>query len=83
MNKPPSFQELISASRAEASPRLDVADRVVASISATPVIASDRPLQWMAGLSVAAALMVLPSLLAESFYDPMGYWLSSLTVVMQ
>ena len=37
----------------------------------------------MAGLSLAAALLVMPSLLAESLYDPLGYWLSSLTVVMQ
>lgn len=83
MNKPTSFRELLSASNAEVAPRLDVADRVVASISRAPVDAADRPLQWMAGLSVAAALLVMPSLMAESLYDPLGYWLSSLTVVMQ
>lgn len=83
MKEHTQFERLIAESRREVPPPVEVVDRVLASIAATPVVAVDRPLQWMAGLSAAAALLFVPSLLSESFYDPMGYWLSSLTVVMQ
>jgi hypothetical protein len=83
MKRRMQFEQLVAASRGEAPPRAEVVDRVLASIEAVPVVISDRPLQWMAGLSAAAALLVVPSLLSESFFDPMGIWLSSLTVVMQ
>jgi hypothetical protein len=83
MKQRTQFEQLVAASRGEARPRAEVVDRVLASIEAMPVVISDRPLQWMSGLSAAAALLVVPSLLSESFFDPMGIWLSSLTVVMQ
>jgi hypothetical protein len=85
MKQRTQFEKLVAASRGEPWPHAEVVNRVLTSISATPDVIADRPLQWMAGLSAAAALVVAiqTGVLSSMYGDPLGYWLSTLTVVMQ
>jgi hypothetical protein len=79
-----TFAELAARSLDDAPPDIEVVDRVLATISASlPPVVSDRPLMWLAALSSAAALVVAPGLYGELLSDPLGTWLSSLTVVLQ
>ena len=80
------FDALVDRGTREPLPPLDVAARVLGSIETTelpPVALS--PAWWAAGLSVAAALVVLllASYQGALFEDPFTDWLRSLVVVMQ
>jgi hypothetical protein len=86
MNEPDRWNAMVEAVRYEPSPSIDVVDRVMTSIAATPQVDSpDRPLAWAAGIAVAAALLVAvqTGLLSGGLNDPLADWLGSLTVVMQ
>ncbi|NOY43248.1 MAG: hypothetical protein GXP26_15625 [Planctomycetes bacterium] len=79
------FQSLVDRARQEPAPPVDVAERVGERIrwSAVPR-ASDWPTWSAAGLSAAAAMVMMTIVMQEgiSLTDPFGDWLSSLVMVM-
>ena len=80
------FEMLVHRASREPLPPFDVADRVARSIEARahPRIA-DWPSWGVAGLSLAAALVVLIVAAYHGilFEDPFAHWLRSLVLVMQ
>jgi hypothetical protein len=80
------FDALVDRGAREPLPPIDVAARVVGIIETTELPpAAFSPAWWAAGLSVAAALVVLllASYQGALFEDPFTDWLRSLVVVMQ
>ena len=64
------FEALIMRARGEASPSVDVADKVIAILTAEQGRIdeiSDRPLMWLAALSTAVAVPVV--IMAISVYN--------------
>lgn len=79
------FQSLVDLARQEPIPPVDAVDCVVDRIGRNRTrLENDWPTWSAAGLSVAAALMMMTFLMQEgiSWSDPFGDWLSSLTLVM-
>ena len=59
MKEQSRFEKLVRLARSESPPRVDVAGRVIAILSAEQVRldrASDKPLMWLAALSSAVAV---------------------------
>jgi hypothetical protein len=59
MKEQSRFETLVRLARSESPPRVDVAGRVIAILSAEQVRldrASDKPLMWLAALSSAVAV---------------------------
>jgi hypothetical protein len=64
------FESLVMRARGETSPSVDVADKVIAILTAEQgrfVEISDRPLMWLAALSSAVAVPVV--IMAISVYN--------------
>lgn len=79
------FQSLVDQARQESTPPVDVAERVGERIRwSTFPRANDWPTWSAAGLSAAAAMVMLAVVMQEgiSLTDPFGDWLSSLVMVM-
>jgi len=76
---------LVEKAKREATPTIDVADRVARRIvDRASLPSSDWPIWAATGLSVAAALLmtVAVQLLGVSLSDPFGDWMSSFFLVM-
>ena len=81
----PQFTSLVDRARQELAPPVDVVDRVANRITWQKAPREhDWPTWSAAGLSVAAATMMMTVVLQEglSWNDPLGDWLSSLILVM-
>lgn len=80
-----NWETLVKRARSESAPSLDVTDRVARRLArtSTPRV-SDWPVWSAAGLSVAAALLMMVTVdqLGISFEDPIDNWLSSLLLVI-
>ena len=84
----PSFQQLADQARFESGPSVNVAHRVAERIAWIEGSQAPRCFDWptwsAAGLSMAAAMMMMFTLMHAgiSLSDPFGDWLSSLVLVM-
>lgn len=58
MKKSISLRQLVELSRAEAAPRVDVADDVLGILASPRPLVSYRPLMWIASFSSAAAACI-------------------------
>jgi len=79
------FQSLVHRAQQEPTPTLDVSDRVSQRIAQQKTPREyDWPTWSAAGLSVAAAIMMMAFVMQEgiSWHDPLGDWISSLVLVM-
>jgi len=81
----PTWEALVSKARQETALSLDVSPAVVERISRTSTLTtSDWPTWSAAGLSIAAAVMMMLTVIQTgvSWNDPLGDWFSSLFMVM-
>jgi len=87
------FESLIARARGETPPRVDVADRVVAILTAKQarrdrawlVSATERPWMYLAAISSAAAIPagLLAFLLYQTWADPLAELVEAISWVMQ